>query len=109
MASATRVICKGIPMGVVLTISAQWHAGAQTPGADREPPPPYRPAAGAKDLRAVLFNWAWSTSMLHGVDEHKMISSLEYQGKGTIRVERRPGGQTYSNVEVVSGRLHIVR
>jgi hypothetical protein len=67
--------------------------------------------------------------MLRGVDEHELVVSLEYQGKGTIQVDgqpcaltkyrvstnyqlpgqrvqyacTRPNGQTYSNIEVVSG------
>jgi hypothetical protein len=77
----------------------------------------------------VLFNWTWYMGMLHGVDEHELIASLEYQGKGAIRVDgqpctltkyrvstnyqtpgqrvqytcTRPNGQMYSGVEVVSG------
>jgi hypothetical protein len=77
----------------------------------------------------VLFNWTWYMGMLRGVDEHELISSLEYQGKGTIQVDGQPctltkyrvstsyqtpgqrvqytctrsNGQTYSSVEVVSG------
>jgi hypothetical protein len=106
-------------------------AGAQAPqgqGQVREPPPPYRPAAGAKDLRSVLFNWTWYLGMLRGVDEHELIVSLEYQGKGTMQVDgqpctltkyrvstnyqtpgqriqytcTRPNGQAYSAIEVLS-------
>jgi len=93
-------------------------------------PPPYTPAKDAKDLRAVLFNWAWHTGMLRGIDEHELIVSLEYQASaGTIQVDGQPctltkyrasinyetpggriqytctraNGQSYSNVEVVSG------
>ena len=90
---------------------------------------PYTPAADAKDLKAVLFNWMWDMGMLKGHDERDMVASLEYQGKGTIQVDgqpctltkyrastnyqtfsqriqytcTRPNGQTYSNIEVVSG------
>jgi hypothetical protein len=68
--------------------------------------------------------------MLRGVDEHELIASLEYQGKGAIQVDgqpctltryrvstsyqtpgqrvqytcTRPNGQTYSGIEVVSGQ-----
>jgi hypothetical protein len=89
----------------------------------------YRPAKGAKDLRAVLFNWTWYMGMLRGVDEHELIASLEYQGKGAIQVDgqpctltkyrvstsyqtpgqrvqyacTRPNGQAVSGIEVVSG------
>lgn len=117
-----------VAIGVVLTLSALSTVGAQEPRAG-EPPPPYRPAKDAKDLRAVLFNWTWYMGMLRGIDEHELITSLEYQGKGTIQVDgqpctltkyrvstnyevpgqrvqytcTRPNGQTYSNIEVVHG------
>ena len=54
---------------------------AQAPGRGRQAGPPYRPAAGAKDLRAVLFNWTWYLGMLRGLDEHELVATLEYQGK----------------------------
>jgi len=89
----------------------------------------YTPAAGAKDLKAVLFNWTWYMGMLRSTEERDLIASLEYQGKGTVQVDgqpctatkyrisnnyqtsgeriqytcTRPNGQTYSNVEVLSG------
>ena len=103
-------------------------AGAQAPpgAATTEP---YTPAKDAKDLKAVLFNWMWHMGMLKGHDERDMVASLEYQGKGTIQVDGQPctltkyrastnyqtfsqriqyactraNGQTYSNIEVVSG------
>jgi hypothetical protein len=89
----------------------------------------YTPAAGAKDLRATLFNWMWHQGMLKGADERDMVATLEYQAKGgTIQVDgqpctltrlrestnyqtfsqridytcRRPNQQTVSNIEVVS-------
>jgi len=128
--ASRKMLWKKIPIGVFVIITTLWPLSAQAPGAFRDPPPPYRPAAGAKDLRAVLFNWTWYTGMLRGVDEHEIIASLEYQGKGAIQVEgqpctltkyrvstnyqtpgqqvqytcTRPNGQTYSNVEVVSGQ-----
>jgi hypothetical protein len=90
---------------------------------------PYTPAAGAKDLRAVLFNWMWHQGMLKGADERDMVATLEYQAKGgaiqvdgqpctlskfrestnyqtfSQRIEytcTRPNKQTVSNIEVVS-------
>ena len=42
-----------------------------------EPPPPYRPAQGAKDLKSVLFNWTWYLGMLRGIDEHELIPTLQ--------------------------------
>jgi hypothetical protein len=124
--SRRRILGTKLAIGVALTISTVSTASAQ---ARPDPPPPYRPAAGAKDLRAVLFNWTWHMGMLRGVDEHELVASLEYQGKGTIQVDgqpctltkyrvstnyqttgqrvqytcTRPNGQTYSSVEVLSG------
>ncbi len=77
--------------GTLLTIGALSTGSAQAPRTNREPPPPYRPAAGAKDLRAVLFNWTWYMGMLRGIDEHELAVSLEYQGKGAIQVDGHPG------------------
>jgi hypothetical protein len=117
-------------IGAVLTMGALSTAAAQAPRGNREPPPPYRPEAGAKDLRAVLFNWTWYMGMLRGVDEHELVVSLEYQGMGAIQVDGQPctltkyrvstsyqtpgqrvhytctraNGQTYSGIEVVSGQ-----
>ncbi len=71
----------------------------------------------------------WGMGMLKGHDERDMVASLEYQGKGTIQVDgqpcaltkyrastnyqtfsqriqyacTRPNGETFSNIEVVSG------
>jgi hypothetical protein len=118
----------GVALVVVLAIGVPLTADAQTPpgAATTEP---YTPAANAKDLKAVLFNWMWSMGMLKGHDERDMVATLEYQGRGTIQVDgqpcaltryrastnyqtfsqriqyacTRPNGQTYSNIEVVSG------
>src|SRR5215831_13682226 len=78
-------------------------AGAQAPTADAPAPggqngrggrgggaPQYTPAAGAKDLKAVLFNWAWYMGMLRSSEEYDLIMSLEYQGKGAIQVDGQP-------------------
>ena len=110
-------------------------AGAQAPGGGggrgggRGGAQLYTPAAGAKDLKAVLFNWAWHMGMLRSSEEYDLIMSLEYQGKGTMQVDgqpcnvtkyrtsigyqvsgeriqitgTRPNGQSCSNVEVLSG------
>jgi len=106
---------------------AQGRAGGR--GGDPNAGAPYTPAAGAKDLRATVFNWMWHQGMLKGTDERDMVATLEYQAKGgTIQVDNqpctlskyrastnyqtfsqriqytctRPNKQTYSNVEVVS-------
>src|SRR6202020_2593431 len=52
--------------------------------------PRYTPAAGAKDLKAVLFNWAWYMGMLRSSEERDLMMTLEYQGKGTIQVDGQP-------------------
>jgi hypothetical protein len=67
---------------------AQGRAGG---GGGRGGGAPYTPAAGAKDLRAVLFNWMWHQGMLKGADERDMVATLEYQAKGgTIQVDGQP-------------------
>ena len=98
-------------------------------GADPNAGAPYTPAPGARDLRAVIFNWMWHQGMLKGTDERDMVHTLVYQAKGgTIQVDgqpctlsrfrettnyqvfaqriqytcMRPNKQTYSNIEVVS-------
>jgi hypothetical protein len=90
---------------------------------------PYTPAPGAKDLKSVLFNWAWYMGMLRGNDERDLIMTLDYQGKGTMQVDgqpcnvtlyradfsyrasgervritgTRPNGQSCSDIQVLSG------
>src|SRR5581483_9784691 len=114
-------VAAGLGMGAAPTAQAQGRGGAV--------PEPYTPAADAKDLKAVLFNWERNMGMLKGHDERDMVASLEYQGKGAIQVEGQPctltklrastnyqtlsqriqytctrsNRQTYSNIEVVSG------
>ncbi len=121
------IIWPGFVLAIVLTIGGLFTAGAQGPfGPVAEP---YTPAADAKDLKAVLFKWMWSMGMLKGHDERDMVATLEYQGKGAIQVDgqpctltkyrastnyqtfsqrisytcTRPNGETFSNIEVVSG------
>ena len=115
-----------VALGIVLTIGGPLTVNAQNAGGEREP---YTPAPDAKDLKAVLFNWMWHMGMLKGEDERDMVASLEYQGTGTLQVDGQPctltkyrastyyptstqriqytctraNGQTYSNIEVVSG------
>jgi hypothetical protein len=115
-----------VALAVGLALSGSLTASAQGP---RGVPEPYTPARDATDLKAVLFNWMRNMGMLKGHDERDMVAMLEYQGKGTIQVDgqpctltkyrastnyqtfsqriqyacTRPNGQTYSNIEVVSG------
>jgi hypothetical protein len=100
-------------------------AGAQGFGG----PPPYTPEPGARDLKAVLFNWAWHMGMLRGQAEPEIVATLEYQAAGTIQLDgdpctltkyrisanyqipgyrtqiecTRPDGRTYANIETMSG------
>src|SRR5215212_9433790 len=92
----TRVTLAAVlALGVAATAGAQAPAGAQGPGgappagaapgrgrgSDPNAGAPYTPAAGAKDLRSVLFNWMWHQGMLKGTDERDMVATLEYQAK----------------------------
>jgi hypothetical protein len=156
--SSRGLIRTTIALGIALTLAAPLtanaqagqgagRAGAAAPQAGGPPPagaqggggggrggrgggaPPYLPAADARDLRSVLFNWGWHLGMLRSDQELDLITSLEYQGKGTVQVngqpcnvtkyrtsvnyhvsgERiqitgtRPNGQSCNNIEVLSG------
>src|SRR5437588_9528220 len=119
-----------LAIGALSTADGQGQAKqGQGKGQGKQGPPPYTPAAGAKDLKSVLFNWAWYMGMLRSSEEYDLIMSLEYQGKGSIQVDgqpcnvtkyrtsisyqtsgeriqitgTRPNGQSCSNVEVLSG------
>lgn len=126
MAFQKEVIGTAIALGIAFTIGAPATAAAQGRGGGA---PPYTPAADARDLRSVLFNWGWHLGMLRSSEERDLIASLEYQGTGTIQVDgqpcaltkyristnyqysgqrtqiecTRPDGQTYSDIEVLSG------
>jgi hypothetical protein len=91
--------------------------------------PLYTPEPGAKDLKAVLFNWTWHMGMLRGQAEPELVATLEYQAEGTIQVDGQPcklskyrisanyqipgyrtqiectraNGKKYSNIETISG------
>ncbi|MEO8100056.1 MAG: hypothetical protein ABI811_20315 [Acidobacteriota bacterium] len=143
MTSRPGIICLRLALGAVLAIGAAPTASAQAPGAAGVPAQGgrgagaggrggaalYTPAAGAKDLKAVLFNWAWYMGMLRSSEERDLIMSLEYLGKGTMQADgqpcnvtkyrtsisyqtsgeriqytgTRPNGQACSNIEVLSG------
>src|SRR5438552_10446435 len=154
MAVLRKIFGTSVAIAVALTISAPSSAIAQARGATPAAAPAqgggagaggggaqgggrggrggaalYTPAAGAKDLKAVLFNWAWYMGMLRSSEERDLIGSLEYQGKGTVQVDgqpcnvtkyrtsisyqtsgeriqitgTRPNGQSCPNVEVLSG------
>src|SRR5215471_10900635 len=114
MAVLPKIFGTSLAIAVAVTISAPSPANAQGGGAapaaapaqgrgagagggaqgggrgGRGGAPPYTPAAGAKDLKSVLFNWAWYTGMLRSSEEYDILMSLEYQGKGTMQVDGQP-------------------
>jgi hypothetical protein len=124
--NSRRVVWIKVALAFGVVLSGLSTARAQGPGRN---PEPYTPAKDAKDLKSVLFNWMRNQGMLKGHDERDMVAMFEYQGKGTIQVDgqpctltkyrastnyqtfsqriqyacTRPNGQTYSNIEVVSG------
>src|SRR5512147_3135132 len=112
------------------TATAAGDQNAQPRAGNRgDAPPAYTPAPGAKDLKSVLFNWAWYTGTLRSTEERDLIMTLVYEGKGTVQVDgqpcnvtryradisyrasgeriritgTRPNGQSCSNIEVLSG------
>ena len=119
--------CSRMALGLVLVLGWPLIASAQPRPSG---PPPYTPAANARDLKSVLFNWGWHMVQLRGLDEHELAVSLEYTGKGTLQVDGQPctltryrsssnyqtpgqriqytctraNGQAYSTIEVVSGQ-----
>ena len=147
MTSRTKLICGSVALVATLMIGVPSVSSAQDDGAEfgpqisTAPPssargrrrgeeaPTYTPAPGAKDLKSVLFNWAWHMGMLRSTEEYDLLMSLMYQGKGTVQVggqpcnvtmyrsdisyqtsgERvritgtRPNGQSCNTIEVLSG------
>src|SRR5687768_3422117 len=147
MASQTRMMCTRVAFVATLMIgvpslsSAQEEEGSEFgPQISTAPPTAvvrrrnegeieYTPAPGAKDLKSVLFNWAWHMGMLRSTEEYDLLMSLMYQGTGTVQVggqpcnvtmyrsdisyqtsgERvritgtRPNGQSCNTIEVLSG------
>jgi hypothetical protein len=91
----------------------------------------YTPPPGAKDLKAVLFNWFWHMGMLRGPGEVEAVATLEHKASGTVQVAGQPckltayrvstnyqapgqriqytctraNGQEYKTIEVVSGQF----
>ena len=91
---------------------------------------PFTPTEGAKDLKTVLFNWAWRMGMLRSGAESELVKTLDYHAAGgTMQVNGQPctltkyriqanyqvpgwrtqiectfkNKQTYKNVETLSG------
>src|ERR1700749_4174563 len=114
MAVLRKIFGTSIAIAVALTVSEPSSAFAQAQGSAPAAPaqggrgagaggggqgggrggrggaPLYTAAPGAKDLKAVLFNWAWYTGMLRSSEEYDVLISLDYQGKGTMQVGGQP-------------------
>src|SRR5580693_3830534 len=107
MAFPRSTILKRIAIGAVAAITTLSMATAQAPDGAQPPAgaqgqgraggggrgrggPTYTPAAGAKDLKSVLFNWGWYMGMLRSDQERDLMMTLEYQGKGTVQVDGQP-------------------
>jgi hypothetical protein len=119
-ASLFALVALGIGLGYGLLI-------AQQPA----PQGRYTPAPGAKDLKAVLFNWFWYMGMLRGPAEIEAVATLEHKASGAVQVAGQPckltayrvstnyqvpgqriqytctraNGQEYKAIEVVSGQF----
>jgi hypothetical protein len=113
-----------------LFVVTPWPAAAQQirSGGPRRT---YTPEPGARDLKAVLFNWMWYMGMLRGPQEIEAVATLEHQATGVIQIDgqpctlskyrvstnyqvsgqriqyscTRPNGQQHSAIEVVSGQF----
>ncbi len=83
-------IALALTIGAPSLAIAQAQGGGQGGGRGGRGAPPYTPAAGAKDLKSVLFNWGWYMGMLRSNEERDLIMTLEYQGKGTVQVDGQP-------------------
>ncbi|HEX5049393.1 MAG TPA: hypothetical protein VFX89_19940 [Gammaproteobacteria bacterium] len=147
--TSRRMMWTGVAIAVTAAIGVSSLASAQqvqnsptaTAAGDQNPParrggggfgggpPPYTPAKDAKDLKSVLFNWAWYTGMLRSTEERDLLMTLVYEGKGTMQVDgqpcnvtkyrsdisyrasgervritgTRPGGGSCNTIQVVSG------
>jgi hypothetical protein len=123
---ATSALAVVVAMGSALPAGAQGRGGGGFGGG----PPPFTPQPGAKDMKSVLYNWAWHMGMLRGQAEPELVATLEYQGRGTIQRDGQPctltkyrisanyripgyrtqiectlpNGKTYANIETMSGQ-----
>jgi hypothetical protein len=85
-----RTEVRGLIIGfaAVITIAGLSHvpvlAQQQGPRARYTPPP------GAKDVKAVLFNWFWHMGMLRGPQENEAVATLEHKATGAIQVDGQP-------------------
>jgi hypothetical protein len=124
------MVAAAVAMNCLLPANAQGGGAGGGGGGFGGGAPLYTPEPGAKDLKAVLFNWTWSMGMLRGQAEPELVGTLDYHGEGTVQVDGQPctltkfrlqanyqiqgfrtqiecmrsNGQPYSNVETISGQ-----
>src|SRR5262245_55009182 len=60
--------------------------------------PPFTPASDAKDMKGVLYNWAWHMGMLRGQGEPELVGTMQSEGQGTIQVDGQACTTTKYNV-----------
>jgi hypothetical protein len=115
----------------VLVAAAAAFGPAPVTAQQQAPPGRYTPAPGAKDLKAVIFNWFWNMGMLRGPQEIEAVATLEQKATGTVQVAGQPckltayrvstnyqvpgqriqytctraNGQEFKAIEVVSGQF----
>ena len=107
MASRQGMIGTTIALGIAFTLGAPLTASAQAAAEQASRPctrqgggaapagaqggggggrgggaPPYTPAAGARDLRSVLFNWGWHLGMLRSDQERDIDRIARVSGEG---------------------------
>ena len=119
------MLLKPLAAFIVAVLLLATPALAQQPAQGR-----YSPPAGARDLKAVLFNWFWHMGMLRGPQEVEAVATLEHKAGGSVQVNGEPckltayrvstnyqvpgqriqytctraNGQEYKAIEVVSGQ-----
>ena len=96
MVSRKRMMWPRIAIVAALMISVPSLSSAQ----NRDSAPEYTPAAGAKDLKSVLFNWAWHMGMLRSTEEYDLLMTLVYQGEGTMQVGGQPCNVTHYRSDI---------
>src|SRR5690606_5055226 len=86
MISRTRTTWQRVAIVAALAMGVPSLSNAQ----GRNFTPEYTPAPGARDLKSVLFNWAWHMGMLRSTEEYDLIMTLVYEGKGTVMLDGQP-------------------
>ena len=76
-------------------------AGGAAAGGGRGRGGAYTPPAGSKELKDVLYNWAWHMGMLRSGAESELVKTLDYYGaSGMFMVNGQP-------CTAVAGKIHM--